>query len=53
MWIPDVKKNFPYKMPPLLLVENNKQIRDSIPIIEDSDFSFTEFFKVLRKKEKK
>ena len=40
-------------MPPLLLVENNKQIRDSIPIIEDPDFSFTEFFKSVEEERKR
>ncbi|CAG8471766.1 11925_t:CDS:2 [Dentiscutata heterogama] len=45
IWIPDIKRNFPYKMPPLLLVGNNKQIQDSIPILDDENFTFAKFFK--------
>ncbi|GBB88711.1 hypothetical protein RclHR1_15290002 [Rhizophagus clarus] len=45
MWIPDIKKNFPYKMPPLLLIGNNKQLQDSIPIIESENFSYGFFLK--------
>ncbi|CAG8701864.1 12538_t:CDS:2 [Dentiscutata erythropus] len=45
VWIPDIKRNFPYKMPPLLLVGNNKQIHDSIPIIDYEDFTYAKFFK--------
>ncbi|CAG8651250.1 32572_t:CDS:2, partial [Racocetra persica] len=45
IWIPDIKKKFPHKMPPLLLVGNNKQIEDSIPVIDSEDFTYAEIFK--------
>jgi Ras family protein A len=53
MWIPDVKKSFPHKMPPLLLVGNNKKLRDSIPIIEDPSFSYDDFLKSVEEKRKR
>ncbi|CAB4426657.1 unnamed protein product [Rhizophagus irregularis] len=53
MWIPDVKKSFPHKMPPLLLVGNNKELRDSIPIIEDLDFSYNDFLKSVKEERKR
>ncbi|RIB12198.1 P-loop containing nucleoside triphosphate hydrolase protein [Gigaspora rosea] len=53
VWLPDIKKNFPYKMPPLLLVGNNKQIRDSIPIIDTEDFTYAKFFKSVEEERKR
>ncbi|RIA91424.1 hypothetical protein C1645_692708 [Glomus cerebriforme] len=53
MWVPDVKKNFPHKMPPLLLVGNNKLIRYSVPIIDKEDFSFDKFFKNIEEERKR